>query len=466
MIRRYGTVLRALLMGADGILAALTALIVYELRFLLFPGDADSAFQDAAWAALVLYSGLWVIVLYLRGQYRLRAHWTVTSDIAGVVGATVWLAVISIVVLFIVNLSSTSRGFLLLLFPIQGLVTIATRIALRWVFMWARSRGMNRRNVLIVGTGDAAIAFADLVTSHSYLGLRVMGFVGDSPPRIGRARYLGALEVLEDILHGDVVDEVAVCLPASQLTDAQAVTALCQQEGKIVRIPLDITPLGNGRPQIEDIDGTVVLSLTSGPDQLVALAVKRLFDLVGASLGLVVLGPVLLFTAMYILARDGRPVLFIQTRVGVQGRPFRLYKFRTMVPDAEERYPEVAALNETQGPAFKMKGDPRITDVGKVLRRISIDELPQLWNVLKGDMSLVGPRPAPPREVRGYDLWHRRRLSMKPGITGLWQISSRLDRHFDERATLDLAYIDRWSLWLDLSIVARTIPAVLRQPGH
>ena len=179
-----------------------------------------------------------------------------------------------------------------------------------------------------------------------------------------------------------------------------------------------------------------------------------------------VLSPLLLLVGIYIIIHDGRPVLFVQNCVGVQGRTFRIIKFRTMTRDAEDRYGEVVALNDTRGPAFKSKDDPRVLSWGRVLRRTSVDELPQLWNVLRGEMSLVGPRPAPPREVQGYDLWHRRRLSMKPGLTGLWQISSRLDRDFDDRATLDLDYIDRWSLRLDPRIVMRTLPALLRQPGH
>jgi lipopolysaccharide/colanic/teichoic acid biosynthesis glycosyltransferase len=152
--------------------------------------------------------------------------------------------------------------------------------------------------------------------------------------------------------------------------------------------------------------------------------------------------------------------------VGINGRRFRIVKFRTMVLDAEARYHELQHLSDTRGAAFKMIDDPRITPWGRLLRKFSIDELPQLWNVLRGEMSLVGPRPAPPREVDIYDPWHRRRLSMKPGLTGLWQVSSRLDEDFDDRATLDLDYIDRWSLLLDLQIVARTVPAVLRPAGH
>jgi lipopolysaccharide/colanic/teichoic acid biosynthesis glycosyltransferase len=162
------------------------------------------------------------------------------------------------------------------------------------------------------------------------------------------------------------------------------------------------------------------------------------------------------------IATEGRPVFFRQVRVGLQGRPFTIVKFRTMVPDAEARYAEVVALSDTQGAAFKMTNDPRITKLGAFLRKTSIDELPQLWNVLRGEMSIVGPRPAPPREVAEYDIWHRRRLSMKPGITGLWQVEARLDESFDRRAALDLRYIDGWSVWLDMKIIARTIPAMLQ----
>ena len=172
-----------------------------------------------------------------------------------------------------------------------------------------------------------------------------------------------------------------------------------------------------------------------------------------------VLSPLLAAVAIAIRSTDGPPILFRQTRVGLHGRRFQVLKFRTMSTDAEARYAELVAQSDPR--AFKLTDDPRITPLGRFLRRTSLDELPQLWNVLRGQMSLVGPRPAPPREVEGYDLWHRRRLSMKPGITGLWQVTARRNDDFDERATLDLDYIDRWSLWLDVKILARTIPAAL-----
>jgi lipopolysaccharide/colanic/teichoic acid biosynthesis glycosyltransferase len=205
-----------------------------------------------------------------------------------------------------------------------------------------------------------------------------------------------------------------------------------------------------------------VLSHVHVPDQTVGLIAKKAMDIGLAVIGLIALTPLFAAVAAAMFATDGGPIFFRQVRVGLNGRPFTIIKFRTMVKDAEARYAEVVAMSDTQGAAFKMTNDPRITRLGAFLRRTSIDELPQLWNVLRGQMSIVGPRPAPPREVADYDIWHRRRLSMKPGITGLWQVEARLDESFDRRAALDLRYIDGWSVWLDLKIILRTIPAMLQ----
>jgi lipopolysaccharide/colanic/teichoic acid biosynthesis glycosyltransferase len=217
---------------------------------------------------------------------------------------------------------------------------------------------------------------------------------------------------------------------------------------------------------VEDLDGTAVLSYANSPDELLGHALKRTLDLSVATAALIVLGPLMLGIAVLLRLRQGPGVIFRQERVGIHGRVFTIFKFRTMTADAEERYPELAALSFVSGPAFKMVDDPRVTPLGRWLRRYSLDELPQVFNVFRGEMSIVGPRPAPPREVDEYDYWHRRRLSVKPGITGLWQVSARHDEDFDNRAALDLSYIERWSVWLDVAIIFRTIPAVFRRPGH
>jgi lipopolysaccharide/colanic/teichoic acid biosynthesis glycosyltransferase len=208
------------------------------------------------------------------------------------------------------------------------------------------------------------------------------------------------------------------------------------------------------------------MSLVYGPDRVVGLVAKRVFDVAIATVGLILLSPVLAVIAIWVRIGDGSPAVFRQTRVGLQGRPFEMIKFRTMEIDAEARLADVEGLNEINGPAFKLTDDPRVSQTGRFLRRFSLDELPQLWNVLRGEMSIVGPRPPLPSEVVNYDIWHRRRLTMKPGMTGLWQVAARREAEFDRWVRMDLEYIDRWSLWLDVKIILRTIPAVLTQQGR
>jgi exopolysaccharide biosynthesis polyprenyl glycosylphosphotransferase len=272
---------------------------------------------------------------------------------------------------------------------------------------------------------------------------------------------LGPLEALEEVIHANVIDELLVCLDPEDATLLGPVLSLGQEEGKVVRMPVDATTALLGRGRIEMLDGVPILSIMNSPDRVLGLLAKRLLDLGVSTVVLVVLSPLLLVIGIAVALHDRGPVLFLQTRIGLHGRPFPMVKFRTMVPDAEARLAELAGRNEIDGPAFKVTDDPRITRLGRLLRRTSLDELPQFWNVLLGQMSVVGPRPPLPEEVVGYDLWHRRRLSMKPGITGLWQVSGRRIEDFDHWVELDLSYIDRWSFWLDLKIMLRTVPAML-----
>jgi exopolysaccharide biosynthesis polyprenyl glycosylphosphotransferase len=454
-------------MAMDAAVAVALVLILYAVHYgdTRPPGIEGSV--KVLIAAAVLYVLTWILLLYLVGEYRLRARWTMRAEVVGIARATVWLALVSFAVLFLSDLTDLSRAFLVVLFPVQGLATIATRGILRSVLIRLRRHGRNTRFMLVVGTGDRAREFARQVEENTAFGLRIIGFIGDPPdPPSARWPYLGNTSAALEILHNRVVDEVAICLPRAEWGDVEEIVGVCQEEGKIVRIPLDAPQIESGLRFVEEFDGIAVLSLVQSPDRVLSLGFKRVLDIVGAGVALTLLSPLLLGVALFIWWRDGRPVLFRQTRVGMHGRPFTILKFRTMTRDADERYSEVAGQSTTQGAAFKMAVDPRVTDWGGFLRRTSIDELPQLWNVLKGNMSLVGPRPAPPREVEAYDVWHRRRLSMKPGMTGLWQISSRLDTDFDDRAKLDLDYIDRWSIWLDLRIVAQTVPAVFHLEGH
>ncbi|CAN5485863.1 sugar transferase [soil metagenome] len=465
MIRRHGTVLRALLVVADALVAALLGLAVYQV--VVHPNVPLAEFLDVFWARAGLYALVWIGLLYMSGAYRLRAYWTLGGEARTVVRASFWLSALGMGALFLLGSDAAERGYVLLLFPLQGVATIVLRGMLRGLFMVFRRMGFNTRNLVILGSAESATGFAQLVQDHSMLGVKVVGFLGDRRPEgIPESMYWGPLHELPRVLHREVVDEIAICVRPTEWRLVEEYARMAHQEGKLVRVPLLVPQLESSRRHLEDLEGTAVLSFSSGPDELAGQALKRAFDLSVAGLAVILFAPVMLGVALLLRARQGPGVVFRQTRVGIHGRPFTIYKFRTMTLDAEERYAELAARSHTRGAAFKMVGDPRVTAIGRWLRRFSLDELPQFFNVRKGEMSVVGPRPAPPREVEAYDLWHRRRLSVKPGITGLWQVTARFDRDFDDRAALDLSYIDRWSIWLDLSILFRTLPAVLRRTGQ
>jgi exopolysaccharide biosynthesis polyprenyl glycosylphosphotransferase len=464
MIRRNAAGFRALLMGADALLAIVLLLGLSVWRF-----GADWSFWwrqivPVPEGLLVIFAAGWVIALSMNGLYRPRARWSIVREAIDVLQATIILSLVTLSVLFIFRMPDVSRVFMLILFPSLAAATVASRVSLRLAMEALRRQGKNLRYVVVLGAGPRAQAFAAKLESHRELGLRVVGFLDDSPAfeLPGGWQYLGTLEALEEVLHSRVVDEVAICLPFSQWSLIDAISRLCEEEGKIVRIPMDVLDRAISVGKVEELDGTPVFSLVSGPDRAIALAAKRILDVVVAAVGLVILSPVLLGVAVAIIRDDGRPVLFRQERLGLHGRPFKVIKFRSMARDAEARLEDLLHRNEIQGAAFKITADPRVTRVGRFLRRSSLDELPQLINVLRGEMSLVGPRPPLPGEVNSYDLWHRRRLSMKPGITGLWQVRARREPEFDRWVAADLEYIDRWSLWLDVKILARTIPAAVQ----
>jgi len=444
---------------------ALAAVLLVALSIVRFEGawlDQWRFVLQQPGAFAVGYAVVWVAILWLHGLYRPRARWTIRSEGFAVARATLVLALVTLSVLFVFKLPDVSRLYLLALFPSQWALTLATRFALRIGFERLRRRGYNVRYILLVGAGPRGQAFAAKLEAHPELGLRIRGFIDDVRFELpSRWPYLGPLDGIEALLHQEIIDEVAICLPLSQWGRMNAIAHLCEQEGKIVRVPVDMLDRAFAAGRIEELDGTPVYSIVSGPDRVAALLIKRAVDLVVAGAGLLLLSPILAAVAVVIRSREGGPILFRQERVGLHGRRFSVVKFRTMTIDAEARFGEVLHRSEVRGAAFKLTDDPRISGTGAFLRRTSLDELPQLWNVLKGEMSLVGPRPALPREVDDYDLWHRRRLSMKPGMTGLWQVSARRSPAFDDWASLDLSYIDRWSLWLDVKILARTLPAAL-----
>ncbi len=469
MIRKYLTPLQVALGAGDFATAVVVFLAVSTVR--LPWGAWEVAWQQMGLNAMGTIAGaavLWVFWLWLLGCYKLRLRLSTQGEASLIFQAASLQAIFTFALLYLFDFGYVSRVFLLTYFASLVLVTIAERAVIRNAFYAWRSGRRSARYALVVGTGPAAQEWADVLENRRGLGITVIGHLSEEHERHGVTTrpLLGTIFDLEAILAGRVVDEVGIVLPPQSWGMVQAIASVAQEAGSIVRIPVPdgSFTLPGGQP--DELDGLPVLSFVRGPQRFLALAIKQLIDYVGAAVGLVVLSPVLLAAAIYIRAKDGSPVLFRQTRVGMNGRHFTLVKFRTMYRDAEARLDEVRHLSKISGPALQLDDDPRVPAWGRFLRKTSIDELPQLWNVLKGDMSLIGPRPAPMVEVNGYDLWHRRRLSMKPGITGLAQVAARRFEDFDKRAELDLRYIDEWSPRLDLSVIARTVTVVFGGSGR
>jgi exopolysaccharide biosynthesis polyprenyl glycosylphosphotransferase len=360
----------------------------------------------------------------------------------------------------------------LIFFYTALLVTILlglSRGGLQLAFAHLRRYGVGVRRVLLVGAGDVGRMVMRTVTARPDFGFQLIGFLDDNPTTgttdIGPYRALGPAENLGPVLDTTPADTVIICLPWQSHRMIQRLLRTCEQKGIRAQIVPDLFQLTKNQVVVEDLNGIPLFSMRDVSIRGWNYWIKRASDVVfGALMGIVTL-PLLLLIAVAIKLDTPGPVLFSQTRIGRNGVPFRCYKFRSMVNGAETMRPQMGNLNEASGPLFKMRHDPRRTRVGRVIRRVSLDELPQLINVLRGDMSLVGPRPNLPEEVAQYQDWHAKRLSVSPGITGLWQVSGRADLTFDEMVLLDIYYVENWSLAMDVGIVLRSLPAVLRARG-
>jgi len=372
----------------------------------------------------------------------------------------------------LLNIQLVGVDFLVNFWLAAMLLCVTGRFAIRFALRRTRRSGHQLRQLLIVGTNARAIALARMVETTPELGYHLIGFVDDKWVDDQQARSAGYklatnFDDFQEFITHNVVDEVMVCIPVKSLYERSSeILAQCEEQGITARFVSDVFTPKLGKSHVEQIDKHVVLTIETGEMRGWAMGVKRMIDLVAASSLLLVMMPALLVTALLVKVTSPGPVFFTQERMGINKRRFRLYKFRTMVPDAERRIADLESQNEINGPVFKIRNDPRITPFGRFLRRTSLDELPQLINVVKGEMSLVGPRPLPVRDFEGFSTaWHRRRFSVKPGITCLWQVLGRNSIPFDRWMELDMQYIDEWSLSLDFHILMRTIPAVLKGSG-
>lgn len=418
---------------------------------------------------------IWHLVFTMLRLYDSKRLTGRRQELFDVVTGTSLSALVLLLASAVLKFQMVKAGFVAIFWISSTLLVAGSRLALRTVLRNLRMRGRNLRNMLIVGSNRRAIEFARSIQSKPELGYRILGFADEPWPGTAQlSRYswslVSNLEQLRIYLRRNIVDEVVLALPFRSFhTYASDIAAACEQQGIIIRVLYSPFDLPNTSPMAEHLEGAAVITHQSGIVDGWPLLIKRFIDLTLSLALIVLLAPVLLLVAILIKLTSPGPVLFVQKRIGLNKRVFQIYKFRTMVADAEQRMKQVEHLNEVSGPVFKIKNDPRITTLGRFLRKASIDELPQLFNVLVGDMSLVGPRPLPLRDyelftVDGQD-WQRRRFSVRPGITCLWQVAGRSSMPFDRWMELDNQYIQRWSLWLDFQILLKTIPAVLRGTG-
>jgi exopolysaccharide biosynthesis polyprenyl glycosylphosphotransferase len=328
-----------------------------------------------------------------------------------------------------------------------------------------RRRGIGTERVLIVGAGEVARTVMRAVVANPECGFNIIGFLDDNPVKgetdIGRFKALGSVDNLVEVLREQIIDEVIITLPWQYHRKIVSIMTHCERENIRTRIVPDLFQMTISRMHIEDIAGIPMIGVKEVSISGLNQVVKRSIDLVFSALVLILAAPLMGLVALMIKLESPGPVLFRQERVGRNGRRFTVYKFRSMVEGAEYQQEALQEFNEADGPLFKIKRDPRLTRVGRWLRKLSLDELPQFYNVLSGEMSLIGPRPPLPAEVKQYQEWHKRRLEVMPGITGLSQISGRSELTFDETALLDIYYVENWSLGLDTKILLQTIPKVI-----
>ena len=485
-------VLSAVVLDAVVITLVFLAVVYARARFPEFwPWDVIPGDKNTLWAfppsshvhLLVPILPLWLGALQLTGSYRSLRPELFARQFARITSG-VGLAFLALILLtWSFQQHQYSRTLLVGFLLASWLALLGAHHWLAWRRARAHLAERDVVHVLIIGQPEDAQPLVQHLAAHPELPVRLMGLVlaeadpeafstpmptdDGQPPDVDadEIAVLGSLDDLPDLLAERSVHQVFMVGWRWDTTTLRRVAAQCGELG--VRFSFNVSFLGLrvGRAHIEDFGDWTTLTFSQTPTNAAALLLKRMFDVVASGLGMLALSPLLGIVALIIKLQDGGPVLFEQERSGLYGRSFGMLKFRSMVLNAEALRAELEAQNEMDGPVFKIKRDPRITRIGAFIRKTSIDELPQLWNVFRGDMSLVGPRPPIPAEVAQYERWQMRRLSMKPGITCIWQVSGRNQISFESWMKLDLEYIDNWTFWLDIKLLMMTVPVVLLQRG-
>jgi exopolysaccharide biosynthesis polyprenyl glycosylphosphotransferase len=462
MLREKEAVLRRFLIFVDSCVLVLAYLSAFLIDRVLAEHQLPAL---KYWMALAFAIPYWCLALYAHGLYQSMRTRTYLEILWAMVKAAATTFLLLGTFIFLFKLTFMSRLFFLLFVSFSFLFIWLEKTAIFMSSHYVRRQGLNTRRLLIVGTGRRAADFIRRIDQHPEWGFELLGAIDDEPGRgihqVGRLKVIGALDDIPKIFHRDAVDEVVFLVPRSRLNSLQGAIDDCETEGVVVTVAVDLFDTKLARSSVTELDGLPLLHFRTTHAKEWELLVKRVFDFTSSGLGLLVLSPLFLAMAALIKATSKGPVFFRQDRLGLAGRKFTLYKFRTMRQGAHNDLSDVTDLNSMTTPEFRAKKTRWITPVGRFMRKFSIDELPQLINVFIGHMSIVGPRPTVPDEVEKYRDWQRRRFSMKPGITCLWQVNGRNNIAFEDWMKLDLEYLDNWSLWLDAKILLKTVPVVL-----
>jgi exopolysaccharide biosynthesis polyprenyl glycosylphosphotransferase len=426
-------------------------------------------FDSFLWPYTTLLVGLALALFAMKGLYRMPRT-TGLLDYAGPIISGTTTSIAIIVLWAIVQRPLYSRLVYAFAWGVIILLLLVSRSVLIGVRRWRWRRGVDRERVLVVGGTGLGRQVMDGIVAQTFLGYSLVGYLEDHDPppnngRIQHFQHLGGVENLEHILGPQAIEMVVIALPFWEHHRLPEIVRICRAAGVDFRVAPDLFELSYDRVNVANLSGVPLIGLKEVSLRGWNLVLKRALDFSLILLALPVVLPLAFLVAFAIRRDSDGPAIFRQERVGKNGQRFTALKFRTMVADAEERKADLTAFNEADGPIFKMRDDPRLTRVGRLLRRSSLDELPQLWNVVKGEMSLVGPRPPTPDEVSQYEEWHYRRLEVNPGLTGLWQVLGRSDTSFDEMVRLDIYYAENWSPGMDLRILIETVPAVLSGKG-
>jgi exopolysaccharide biosynthesis polyprenyl glycosylphosphotransferase len=445
--------------------------LAYLLRYRLqwFKDVIFDAPWTAYWPFHVILTISIPVMLWLDGEYRRWRGLRWLDHVYYIINAVAKVLALILAVAFIVRPLVYSRLLLLEVGIGSVLLLSFERILVNIIQSRLRARGVGLKRVIIVGVGEVGRRVIRTIVARPDLGYEIVGYFDDNPEKgegeLGRIKGLGAIDDLACSIDHEQVDEVLITLPWTQHRRILSVLRECERQEVAARIVPDFFQLSLSQVEIGDLGGIPLIAVREIAFRPLALFFKRAMDVVGSLLALTVGAPIFGLIALAIKLDSPGPIIFRQTRVGKDGKRFCLYKFRSMYAGAEEEQENLCELNESDGPIFKIREDPRRTRVGTFLRRTSLDELPQFFNVLRGEMSLVGPRPPIPAEVAQYQPWHRKRLAVSPGLTGLWQVSGRSELTFDEMVLLDIYYIENWSPWLDFTILLRTVPQVISGDG-